>query len=92
MSQHDQARTARAARALARGDHMARPCGCVRRCGDLDESRDHPYAVCKALPLGAEKWPPDWWYHEKHGLHDEAHHQHHSPLDLCVPLNIVRPS
>lgn len=38
-----------------------------------------------------EGWPPDWWFHEKHGLHDEAHHQRHSPHDLCLPLNTARP-
>jgi hypothetical protein len=36
-------------------------------------------------------WPPEWWWHEKHGLHDEAHHQHHDSLDLCVPLNAACP-
>jgi hypothetical protein len=29
---------------------------------------------------------PDWWWHEAHQLHDNAHHQAHRPLDLCVPL------
>ena len=28
----------------------------------------------------------DFWFHDAHSLHDEAHHQHHRPLDLCVPL------
>lgn len=29
---------------------------------------------------------PDWWWHEAHSLHDQAHHLAHRPLDLCVPL------
>ena len=28
------------------------------------------------------------WFHAAHGLHDEAHHQHHRPLDICVPLTM----
>ena len=28
----------------------------------------------------------DYWFHRAHSLHDGAHHQHHRPLDLCVPL------
>lgn len=27
-----------------------------------------------------------WWFHDAHGLHDDAHHAAHRPLDLCVPL------
>lgn len=26
------------------------------------------------------------WWHEAHGLHDEAHHQAHDPLHVCVPV------
>lgn len=26
------------------------------------------------------------WFHALHGLHDEAHHQHHDPLHVCVPV------
>lgn len=37
------------------------------------------------------EWSPDWWWHEKHGLHDGAHHQHHEPLHLCVPLSTACP-
>jgi hypothetical protein len=29
------------------------------------------------------------WYHAAHGLHDEAHHQVHRPMDVCVPLIMV---
>lgn len=26
------------------------------------------------------------WFHALHGLHDEAHHQAHDPLHVCVPV------
>jgi hypothetical protein len=31
------------------------------------------------------------WFHDAHGLHDEARHQAHRPLDVCVPLRMVAP-
>ena len=35
--------------------------------------------------------PPEVWFHAKHGLHDEAHHQHHNAMDVCVPLDYATP-
>ena len=50
---------------------------------------DRPYKPgdWSAEPIADTTAPRnDEWFHAAHGLHDEAHHQHHRPLDLCVPL------
>lgn len=36
--------------------------------------------------LSALRAADRWWFHDAHGLHDDAHHSAHRPLDLCVPL------
>lgn len=33
---------------------MTPPCACQDHCGDIDESHDHPRAICKGLPVGPQ--------------------------------------
>jgi hypothetical protein len=46
---------------LTKGTLMARPdhpwCGCRTHCGDLEETHDHPDAVCKELARGPQTAP-----------------------------------